>query len=64
MDGQRSWHQIFASSLERCDLSQSNLTVHVDGGTRGNTCSATAWLLEADTVDTDTVYTIPLAMSG
>ena len=45
MDERKSWYQCFP--FEPADLERCNLTIHTDGGTRANSCSAAAWCIEA-----------------
>ena len=47
MDVRKSWHQICSLPYPDISLRDTNFLIHLDGGTRGNDCSAAAWIPEA-----------------
>ena len=43
---------------------EANYVCHSDGGTRANSCSGAAWIIEARVVRDDERYIFPVAMAG
>ena len=64
MDMQCSWYQPCRPSVQDVDLTKVNFVLHFDGGTRGQTCSASAWILEVGVKRGNAVCEFPLAMGG
>ena len=46
MDSKRSWPHAFPLSERSPSFKSANLLMHLDGGSRANSCSAAAWYLE------------------
>ena len=64
MDVRRSWHQICPTPFAEISLKNANFIIHFDGGTRGDDCSAAAWILEASVVHGQHVVEFPVAYCG
>ena len=50
MDIEQSWHKCYPTLAGVSNPMSANFILHFDGGTRGDKCSASAWILEAKTV--------------
>ena len=64
MDTARDWFYEYLEETAELDVQSCNLVCHSDGGTRGESCSAAAWFLEAVYVRSGLKYTVPVAMGG
>lgn len=64
MDVRRSWHQLCPVPFPDLILSDSNFIIHFDGGSRGNDCSASAWILEARAYYKNSLVEFPVIMCG
>ena len=62
MDEQTSWFQ--RGPLPEAGLANSNLIVHMDGGTRAGKCSAAAWCIEAVAHYGSYITTVPVILAG
>ena len=49
MDVKESWSESFAWQFQGVPLNECNLAIHSDGGSRRDSCSASAWIIEAGT---------------
>merc|ERR1712129_542022 len=63
-DVRRSWHQVCPMPFPDMGLNNANLIIHFDGGTRGNDCSAAAWILEARVHREHDIVEFPVAFCG
>ena len=64
MDTGASWTKVRPLQEFTCDLSVANWILYFDGGTRGDTCSCAAWILEAEWNDAGGKTTHLIAMAG
>ena len=64
MDVRRSWYRIFDPLLKDRSVTEGNLIVHFDGGTRTGKCSAAAWYIESRVVRDGNEYIFPRIMAG
>ena len=64
MDVRKSWHQICTMPYPDISLRDANFLIHFDGGTRGNDCSAAAWILEARIHRERDIVEFPVAFCG
>ena len=64
MDIGRSWHKRFSVPIPRLKAKQANWICYSDGGTRKNSCSGSAWFLEAVVIQGDLKHRFPIAMAG
>ena len=64
MDVRGSWHQVCPIPFPDLSLSEANFIIHFDGGTRGDDCSAAAWILEARVHRDKTVVEFPVMLCG
>ena len=64
MDRRQSWHQICKMPVPKLSLKQANFIAHFDGGTRGDDCSAAAWILEARFFHDGNLVETPIAFCG
>ena len=64
MDCKQDWQHNFKPTVQDFDVQNANLLYHSDGGTRGDTCSAAAWILEASVVKDNVRYTFPVVAGG
>ena len=53
MDYKRSWLHNFKCPVVNFRTSEANYVCHSDGGTRANSCSGAAWIIEARVVRND-----------
>eukprot|EP00973_Karenia_brevis_P000615 87075-Karenia_brevis.AAC.1 len=64
MDQATSWSKCFDWPFPHCRLDECNLVLHVDGGTRKGSCSASAWLLDVGVFRNGTWDVSHFAMGG
>jgi len=64
MDARRSWHQICPIPRSNLSLIEANFIIHFDGGTRGDDCSAAAWVIEARVHHEHQLLEFPIAYCG
>ena len=64
MDKRQSWHQVCKMPFPNLSLKEANFIVHFDGGTRGDDCSAAAWVLEARFLHNGNLIETPVAYCG
>ena len=64
MDAGSSWTKIFTPQIVSGSLMDANWILHFDGGTRGTSCSASAWILEAEVQTGPNTATHLIAMAG
>ena len=64
MDYKRSWLHNFKCPVVNFRTSEANYVCHSDGGTRANSCSGAAWIIEARVVRNDHRHVFPVAMAG
>ena len=64
MDERSSWHQGYAFPLDNVPVDGVNYILHFDGGTRGESCSASAWMLEAVVLRAGIEYEFVVAMAS
>jgi len=57
-------HECFCISAVEFSPGEANFLCHSDGGTRGDSCSAIGWIIEAYVVKEDMRHIFPVAMSG
>ena len=50
--------------MPNMNMKEANFTIHFDGGTRGDKCSAAAWIVEAQIQRGNLLYEFPVAMCG
>ena len=63
MDQQRTWHEE-SKAPPGVSLMNANFVMHFDGGIRGESCSAIAWILEAHSRHQGETAIFPVAMVG
>ena len=64
MDRRRSWHHVYTIPVPGINLEHANFIIHFDGGTRGDDCSASAWILEARVQHEDQLIETQIAYCG
>ena len=63
IDVKESWSESFAWPFQGVSLNECNLAIHSDGGSRRDSCSASAWIIEAGTY-IDEKWTYRIAARG
>ena len=64
MDAKQSWQKSSWQTDTAPRLDNANFVIHFDGGTRGETCAASAWILEAVVAEANSTTTYPVVMTG
>ena len=64
MDKRKSWHQVCRMPFPNLKLIEANFIIHFDGGTRGDDCSASAWILEGRMNRGGDLVEFPIAYCG
>ena len=64
MELQRTWQHQKPMPIPDATVEEANFILHLDGGSRGFSCSASAWLLEAEITRGNRKHELAVAMAA